>query len=124
MQWWPIYGALTASTVVAARWAIRHARRRSADALGAAYALLGTWVVTQISHWWVPHPYNQLFPAMDFLVMSVMAVAWRNRFQPWKVAMVALFLAQCVLHAYKFKTGLHNYAYDLLLNLLYLGQLA
>lgn len=124
MHWWPIYGALTISTVVGARWAIRRDRRRSADALGAAYALLGTWILTQVSHWWVPHPYNQFFPAMDYMVMVVMALAWRRRFRPWKVCMIALFLAQSIIHAYRAKSGMNVWWYDFWLNRTYEGQLA
>lgn len=124
MHVWPIYGALTASTVAVARWALRRDRRRSADVLGAAITLLGTWFVTQVGHWWVPHPYNQFFPAMDFFVMAIMAVAWRNRFRPWKVWMIGLFLAQCILHAYRAKSGLSAWWYDFGLNRLYEGQLA
>lgn len=124
MHVWPIYGVLTVSTVIAARWAIHRDRCRAFDALGASYALLFSWLVTQASHWWAPHPYNQFFPAMDYMIMVIMALAWKQRFRPWKVALIALLLAQCVLHAYRAKTGLSAWWYDFWLNRTYEGQLA
>lgn len=122
--WWVLYGSLTIITVFAARWAIHHDRRRCQDLLGAAYTLLGTWVITRLSHHFHVYPTRQFFPFMDFWGMAVMAVAWRHRFRPWKVAMIALFLFQCIWHAIRVKNPIGLYLSDLILNLSFACQLA
>lgn len=124
MHVWPIYGVLTGATVAAARWAYRRDRRRSEGVLAASVALLGAWVITQVGHWWVSPQYNQFFPVTDYIIMTVMALAWRKRFSRWKAALVLLFLAQCLLHAYKANSDLSAWWYDFWLNRTYEGQLA
>lgn len=126
MHVWPFYGLATLLAVSAAAYGRRE--RRSGDTLGAAFVLAALWGLWNLSHWFVPTPYNQFFPLLDYAVCAGMAWAWRRTLRSWKVLLILLFLAQCILHAAYFASTDHSfrvrYAYDLRQNLIYIAQLA
>lgn len=121
MHWWPIYAGLTALTVLLS-W------KRSEDARAASYVLVVTWLITNLSHNFMPGQYNQIFPIMDFLFACALTWVWRYRMSPWKTVLILLFVADMIAHSVYFRRGdvsrSSAYAYDLALNLMYLGQLA
>ena len=124
MHWWMVYGALTAG-VVTTVWMDK---RRPADARGAAVVLAVLWLVWNLSHWFKPEPYSQWFPLMDCGTAAILAWLWRQRYEPWKVLLICLYLAQIGLHVAYYAAGDTSfeakYRYDLLQNILFIGQLA
>lgn len=120
VHWWLVYGFLTGLTIyIARRW-------RSEDTLGAAYVLAGLWITSNLSHWFIPHPYNQFFPALDGFTAFLMALVWRKKPRVWTTVLIGLLLADCCVHAERFQHGdthARRFRYDLSLNLIYGLQL-
>lgn len=125
MYWWLLYAPMTAGAVVIATYG--REGPRSEDTLGAALLLSGLWVIWNLSHWLIHRPYNQFFPVLDGASCMALAWTWRRRLRPWKVGLIGLFLADCAVHAVYFYRGSHSHAarynYDLIQNILYVGQL-
>lgn len=123
MGWGAFYLALSA--VVIATIATR--KRRPEHILGAAILLGSLCVIWNLCHWFVRRPYNQFFPLIDAVTMITLAWVWRHTLNGWKVLLILLFCADCWMHVVFAAQGDRShharYAYDLALNVLYLGQL-
>lgn len=122
MIWTVFYGLLTACMAWTA-W-----QRQARDARSAITLLAGLYIATNIADYWAVHPYNQLFPILDAAAAALMVWTWRRRLTAWKVALIALLEADGVVHVLYFRSGNTSFAarhaYDLRLNILYVGQLA
>jgi hypothetical protein len=126
MHVWPFYGLMTVGAIMLARHGQK--LRRSEDSLGAAFLLGGLWLAWNLSHWFMPEPYNQYFPLLDSVTCVSLIWLWRTRYRAWKVCLILLFFIESLIHADYFAVGDHShaarYAYDLKQNLIYIGQLA
>lgn len=126
MHIWAVYGFLTIFAVLLSVYG-SDGRRSDDTPLIASITLLAMWVCSNLSHWFIPHPYTQLIPTLDSLVAVSMAIGWRYRLRPWSVILVGLLLIDCVIHANFYSVGDWSfparYAYDLKLNIVYIAQL-
>lgn len=121
-DWWMVYGPITALSVFLARYGLKEPR--SEETLGAAFVLASEWVIWNTCHWWMPHPYNQIFPATDAFVCAILTLVWRNRLSPWRLVILSCLLVDCVLHAVYFNTTLlTKTGYDTDQNITYLISL-
>lgn len=122
LHWWMFYGVLTLGMLITAfRWG-------DADVRLAAMVLTVLWIASNISHAFVPSPFNQYFPILDGAAGGLLVWLWRRDLVAWKVVLVVCFLADVAWHARYFTVGDRSriavYRYDLVLNLIYLAQLA
>lgn len=130
-HWWWVYGALTAALLL---WTSRPAiagtgpeLRRRGETFGAAAMLAVIWLLSNLGHWFLD-PYQQFFTVVDYVAVLGMLWVWRANIEVWKLVLVGLFLATWPFHwsyiAKNDNSHAAKYAYDLALNLIYLGQLA
>lgn len=116
-----LYGLLTLGVVV-----LSH-RGASSDARGASLILLGTWAISNVTYLGAS-PFYGLWPAMDAVVIVVLAVLWRERLSLWMIGLLACLLGDMFTHLSYLSGGDFGRAaataYNLTLNALYIGQLA
>lgn len=125
-RWWApaFYAVLTIGTIG------RAAQSGQSDALGAGLILSALFVMTNVSQTFfrIEEPYNQFYPACDFIAALILTLAWRDTLEPWKAALILLLLLDVFLHAAFLYRGdmsfRARYRYDLSLNIAYIGQLA
>jgi len=90
-----LWGAATCGPVL-----LNTATKRSADALGLSSMILLTWVMGRVLNaLYTPPESMSLYPVIDMLAGATVFSAWATRPRWWKLALVALFTAQCALHA-------------------------
>lgn len=126
-----IYG-LAAVLPVGLNWyANSQVRDRYMDALGLSVMLVIFWGVSNILVALGTPPQNRaLYPVIDFVGLCFAANAAVRRFRRWKVLLSLTFLLQLATHAafwpaYIYSQGtLSHYNYDLVLNVLFLAQVA
>lgn len=123
---WPaFYGILT---VIVVGLAIASPVRD--EVLPPALMLALLFIFSNLSHVLlrINDPYNAFYMILDAGAAIMLALSWRHELNSWRVCLILLFLFDCMAHVVYRERGdtsfRARYAYDLTLNLLYIGQLA
>lgn len=87
-------------TATVAPLALNILTKRSADAVGLSLMIVMIWLLGRV-FWmlYTPPEAMQWYPVIDAVAGAFVFQAWLRRPVFWKVALTALFVAQCVLHA-------------------------